>query len=335
MSTEVVHHDTTTIDAALAAAITALADRESISNVFLAACGGSFALMTPLEWIIQSSAKNVEAHALNAREFTTRQPATLGPGSVVILCSHSGNTPETVEAAADAREKGALTIALTHEPSSPLAQASEYVIPYQHGDDKNHSYTAPPLLYRLVYALVDHTNAESTYAQAADEAVAALHDIVGRAVDAVNDEADRWGKAHARSEIIYTLSSGPNYGVGYAFAICLLQEMLWVHSQGINGAEYFHGPFEITDVDVPFLELVGIGASRPIDERASAFVTSKSEDVTTIDAEKWDLSSVREDLRASYAHLVFSPVLRRFADALADHKGHPLTVRRYMWRMEY
>ena len=24
-----------------------------------------------------------------------------------------------------------------------------------------------------------------------------------------------------------------------------------------------------------------------------------------------------------------------YADALADHRGHPLSVRRYMWRMQY
>jgi fructoselysine 6-phosphate deglycase len=40
-------------------------------------------------------------------------------------------------------------------------------------------------------------------------------------------------------------------------------------------------------------------------------------------------------VRGIFAHLLFNIVLRVHADALADHRGHPLSVRRYMWRMEY
>ncbi len=250
------------------------------------------------------------------------------------MCSHSGTTPETVEAASYARAQGALTIALTHDPASPLAEAAEYVVTYQHGDEKNFSYTAAPLLYRLVRALIDKTNGTNDL-ERVTKAVEKLDEIVRAEQTKVAPVADEWGKKHARSQVIYTLSSGANYGVGYSFAICLLQEMLWVHSQGINAAEYFHGPFEVTDFDVPFMSLVGLGETRAIDERALAFAQKKSEDVLVLDANEWELSAVPEDLRAEYAHLVFSPVIRCFADALADHKGHPLSVRRYMWRMEY
>lgn len=324
----------TSIENQLAAAVSALTSRPDVKNVFMVACGGSYALMIPLQHIVQSTTAAYEAHALNSREFTTRAPLSLGENSVVILCSHSGNTPETVEAAAFARAKGALTISLTNELTSPLAQASEFVVGYQHGDDKNYSYTTAPLLYRLVYAGLDAVNGTKK-ASEVDAAVAKLHGIVTAELEKDFDRADAWGKAHARDELIYTLGSGPNYGVAYSFAVCLLQEMLWVHSAGINSAEYFHGPFEITDYDVPFLETIGLGVSRVIDRRAHDFVVGKSDDVLTIDAADWDLSAIPEDLRASYAHLVFGPVLRQYAITLADHKGHPLTVRRYMWRMEY
>ena len=250
------------------------------------------------------------------------------------MCSHSGTTPETVEAAAYAREQGALTVALTHDPDSPLAKAAEFVVVYQHGDDKDFAMTAAPLLYRLVRAVIDKANGSNELGRIT-EAVSHLDQIVRTEQQKIAGVADEWGKKHARANVIYTLSSGANYGVGYSFAICLLQEMLWVHSQGINAAEYFHGPFEITDYDVPFLSLVGLGAARAIDERALAFVSSKSENVTVLDAQEWDLSLVPDDLHQEYAHLVFGPVIRCFADALADHKGHPLSVRRYMWRMEY
>lgn len=333
MSIAPIAHDVSDIEGGVQAAIEALMNREA-KNVYLSACGGSYALMIPIQTILQSNAQGLEAHALNARELTTRKPTTLGKDSIVLLCSHSGMTPETVEAATYAREHGALMIALTHDPESPLAKAAEYVVIYQHGDGKDFGYTAAPLLYRLVRALIDKANGTNDLDRAT-EAVSELDRIVRAEQEKVAKTADEWGKKHARSEIVYTLSSGANYGVGYSFAICLLQEMLWVHSQGINAAEYFHGPFEITDFDVPFLSMVGIGDARVIDERALTFARSKSQDVTVLDAQGWDLSAVPEQLRGEYAHLVFGPVIRCFADALADHKGHPLSVRRYMWRMEY
>lgn len=322
------------IESQLANAVEAVRGRAEIKNVFLVACGGSYALMLPLQHILQSGTGAYEAHALNSREFTTRAPQTLGENSVVILCSHSGNTPETVEAARFARERGALTIAYTNRFGSPLDEASEYVIGYQHGDDKNYNYTTAPLMYRMVYAMLDAANG-TELAPKVDTAVSKLHDIVLDLHQKNFATADAWGKDHAQSEIIYTLGSGPNYGAVYSFAICLLQEMLWIHSQGINSAEYFHGPFEITDREVPFLETIGLGETRPIDERAHDFVIKYSNDVHTIDAADWDLSQVAEDLRPSYVHLVLVPVLRQYAERLADHRGHPLTVRRYMWRMEY
>lgn len=322
------------LESRLADAITVVKGLDGLRNVFFVACGGSFALMIPAQYMLQSTTGVVEAHALNSREFTSRDPKSLGSNSLVILCSHSGNTPETVEAARFARERGAATIAFTFLPGSPLDEAAEHAIYYQHGPDKTYAYTTAPLLYRLVGAVIDKCEATDS-SQDMKAATAQLDPLVTSLHEEHFEAADAWGKKYSRSSVIYTLGSGPNYGVAYSFAICLLQEMMWVHSQAINSAEYFHGPFEITDFDVPFIELIGLGEPRPIDERSHRFVTSKSDEVLTIDAAAWDLSTIPERLRPFYAHLVFSPLLRLYAERLADHKGHPLTVRRYMWRMDY
>ncbi len=46
----------------------------------------------------------------SSNEFIQRNPVQLGEKSLVILCSHSGNTPETVKAAAFARAKAHLRL---------------------------------------------------------------------------------------------------------------------------------------------------------------------------------------------------------------------------------
>ncbi len=51
--------------------------------------------------------------------------ALLGPGDVAMAISHSGETQDTLDAVALARETGATTICLTNFPQSPLAQRGD------------------------------------------------------------------------------------------------------------------------------------------------------------------------------------------------------------------
>lgn len=326
--------DSATIEEQLAAARKAVADRASVSRVILTACGGSYANMLPNEYFLGTRATALEAVALNAAEFTSRNSARVDADTIVVLCSHSGTTPETVAAAKHARERGALTIAFTFDPASPLAQESEYVIAYQHGEGKSEAYVGGALILRLVAAILDERDGVAV-ADDVDAAVAQLPALVTAARERYADTADQWGFASRREPLIYTMAAGADYGTAYSFAICLLQEMQWVHSAAIHAGEYFHGPFEVTDVDVPFIALLGLDETRPVEQRAVDFLTAHSEKVLVIDANDFGLDVVAENVRGVFAHLLFNVVLRSHADALADHRGHPLSVRRYMWRMEY
>ncbi|MBS1697886.1 MAG: MurR/RpiR family transcriptional regulator [Actinobacteria bacterium] len=55
--------------------------------------------------------------------------ALLGPRDVALAVSHEGETAETVRAAEVARAVGALTVALTNAPGSPLTAVSDIVLP--------------------------------------------------------------------------------------------------------------------------------------------------------------------------------------------------------------
>ncbi|WP_456286570.1 SIS domain-containing protein [Microbacterium sp. JZ70] len=326
--------DSETIEGQLSAARRAVAERGHVARVVLTACGGSYANMMPIEFFLDARSASFETRAINAAEFTSRNSTRIDAATVVVLCSHSGNTPETVSAARHARERGALTIALTFDPTSPLAEASEHVIAYQHGEGKSEARIAPALLLRLAAGMLDDLDGVSLSASA-DAAVAALDELAPAARAAYAEKADAWAFEHRREELIYTMAAGSNYGSAYSFAICLLQEMQWVHSACIHAGEYFHGPFEVTDLDVPFIALLGLDATRPLEQRAVDFATKHSDNVLVIDANDFGLESVDETIRGDFAHILFNVVLRTYADALADHRGHPLSVRRYMWRMEY
>ncbi|MFD9950763.1 MurR/RpiR family transcriptional regulator [Nonomuraea sp. NPDC059023] len=54
--------------------------------------------------------------------------ALLGDGDVAIGISHSGRTREVIEVLAEAASHGAITVAVTSHPSSPLAEVAELVL---------------------------------------------------------------------------------------------------------------------------------------------------------------------------------------------------------------
>lgn len=322
------------INTQIANALNAVAARESVTDIFFVACGGSYAKMLPIQYLVEREAKAIVGNALNAAEFKARAPQRLGKSSVVITLSHSGTTPETVEAAKIARAAGALTIALTHDLGSPLDKASEFTVAYTFAPATMSPHHSDAILGRLALGILKAREG-NTKAGEYDKGLAALPALVEKVVAKNLDKMIAFGEAHKRDSIIYTMASGPNYGPAYSFSICLLQEMMWVHSAAINSGEYFHGPFEITDFDVPFIQLVGVGPSRVMDERSLAFVQKFSKRVTVLDAKDLGVSSLPEAVAEYLAPLVFGAVLRVHSEKLSDSKGHPLTVRRFMWKMEY
>ena len=304
-----------------------------IENVYFVACGGSKAIFDPAQYIFDLESK-VPAFVYSANEFIHRCPKGLGEKSLVVSCSHSGNTPETVRATALAGEKGALTISFAFKTESPLWEATQHGISYAWGPESNAGDNNNGMLFRLVFGILNVLQPNEKYERAI-RCCDALHEVFEANKAKFASRAEAFGARYKRTLLIYTMSSGPCYGVAYSFAICLLQEMQWVHAAAIHSGEYFHGPFEITDYDVPFIIIKNSGETRPLDERAAAFCEKYSNEVIMIDCDEFDMTGIDDDLKTYFCVLVAGAVLRSYADALSDHRGHPLSVRRYMWRMEY
>lgn len=312
---------------------------KKITSIYFVACGGSQATLTPAQYICDREL-DIPSYIYTSNEFVHRQPKLFTKDSLVITCSHSGNTPETVEATKIATEKGCVTISFMNKEKldSPLGAATKFPIGYEYKTDEKPIIEAvnsnSGLLYALVFGIVNILNPNEKY-QRAIQQVSALDRIYEVNKEATYTAADEFGQKYKRANFIYTMASGINYSVAYSFSICLLMEMLWINSNSIHSGEYFHGPFEITDFDVPFIMIKGIGETRPLDDRAHNFLQKYSKEISLVDAESFDMDGIDKDLRNYFAPLVINTVLRQYADRISEHKGHPLSVRRYMWKMEY
>ncbi len=323
---------TSRIDQDIADVLAALDKRKPLRQIYFVACGGSLAQMYLPEYALHRESTTLASIVLSSAEFIARAPKGLMDTSLVVLCSGSGTTPETVQAAEFAKGRGALVVGFSTDAASPLATVAHKAIPYVSQPLIASGDAVSAIILRLVFAILARIEGCRT-GEALDGALAALPEVIARNID--NNEVNACASSVKRAPVIYTMASGPNYGVAYSLAICLLQEMQWIHAEAIHSGEYFHGPFEITDFDVPFILLKGIGPCRDMDDRAEVFARKFSQKVLTLDAGALDLCGISQEVAEYVTPLIFMPLARVYIARLSEERGHPLTVRRYMWKMSY
>ena len=248
---------------------------ENIRHVYWVACGGSVIDLYPAHCLINASSPSMTSAIHTAAEFCALPPAALGRDSLVVTCSHSGGTPETIEATRLGRDRGAFVLAMTNRPGSAIDTGEWPCWAYQWEDDTPQSER--PAGFSLALA------ADLMAAQDGYEGVDALSQGLcqlepGHRRPPAARQADlgpRFVEMCREHDFFYVLGSGPTFCQTYGLAICSLMEMQWQNCSYVNSAEYFHGPFECTQDGVFYLLQKSAGASRHIDERAEpAFLSS-------------------------------------------------------------
>ncbi|MFM9281763.1 SIS domain-containing protein, partial [Paenibacillus sp. p-8] len=87
--------------------------------------------------------------------------------------------------------------------------------------------------------------------------------------------------------------------------------------------------------NVPFILLMGLDETRPLEERALAFLEKHGKKNLVLDAKTFDLTGIDEEVRGYIAPLAINFVLRMYALALSKERNHPLETRRYMFKIPY
>jgi fructoselysine 6-phosphate deglycase len=326
------------LPADLERALNAAAGRQ-FSHLFLVACGGSLSIMMAGKYFLDRHSGTFACDIYNADEFVCRDPRRLGPDTLVVLCSQTGTTKETVRAANHARARGATTIGMTLDQTSPLARAVDHPIAYQAsyttGKAINAAYSNYGVLYMLLAGLIDaREDGELT-----DDLLISLSHLqpaIERAHRAYADRFEAFAARFAPREAIYTLASGASYGAAYSYAICVLMEMQWYDSQAIHANEFFHGPFEVVDRDACFVVLLGLDETRSLSERARDFLVKygSRENILVLDGAELDLGGMSDHIKPYLVPLVFFDTLWRFAYKLAGLRDRPmLEGRRYMKKL--
>ncbi|WP_028977532.1 SIS domain-containing protein [Sporolactobacillus terrae] len=309
--------------------------QSEISSVYFVGCGGSKADLYPAFYFLRKNAKKLIAGHFTANEFNYDTPAAVGEHSIVITCSLGGTTPETVEATSLAKSLGAHTIAVTHAPQSPLTKDADYVVTHGFHESYAAKVSKPTKVLTLAVEILNAFEGYDAYDHFI-EGVEKIYDVIDDATELLLPQAKQFGEAYKDAPVIYVMGSGATAEVAYSFSICLLLEMQWINSSSFNNGEFFHGPFEIVEKDKPFLLLMNEGSTRPMDSRALEFLNRFDAQTTVVDAKDFGLLNyIAEDVVDYFNPILIEGVLRVFAEQLAIARNHPLSKRRYMWKLSY
>ena len=305
-----------------------------IDKIYFVACGGSKAELTIANFFLSCEAKKIKTWIYTAKEFVLCTPKALDENSIVVTLSSSGTTKETVEAAALAQRIGAVSIVITGDYKSPLAAKGDYV--FCDGDEPQYHYSTLSLSIALKFAveLVNQVEGYEHYDEM-QNGFDILDDVIGKARKYAENGAIAFAEANKKEPVIHVMASGANYNVAYTTTTCILMECQWIHSNPIHCGEFFHGPFEITDKEVPFLVLLGTGREREMDERAVRFLNKYGKKVYVLDAKEFGVDVLGANVCEYLSPIVFTGVLSIYSHKLADARSHSVYVRRYMWHVEY
>jgi glucosamine--fructose-6-phosphate aminotransferase (isomerizing) len=187
---------------------------------------------------------------------------------LVIVVSQSGGSPDLLEVTQAARVCGALTLAVTNAPSSPLAKAAELHLDVEAGEERavpaTKTYTAQLLaLWLLCTAWGGRDSAAAADLPAAADAM--LERSAG--------PADELAALLAPADRIVLTARGFAFATACEAALKLM-ETSYVAAQAFSGADLLHGPIAMVAPGEPALAIVPKGAGgaamAPVLERLQA-----------------------------------------------------------------
>jgi glucosamine--fructose-6-phosphate aminotransferase (isomerizing) len=209
--------------------------RRGIGLVVIAARGTSDHAAVYAQYVL--GARNGMTVALAAPSLVTLYGASPRYGNALVIgLSQSGRSPDVVGVVEAARGQGALTLAITNAPSSPLALAAEHRMDLAAGEERSvaatKTYTAELLAVAMLSAALDDHGARA--------ALAAVPEALGRALDE-EPEAARIAADQAALDRAVVLGRGFGYATAREWSL-KLKEVAQLWADPYSAADFAHGP---------------------------------------------------------------------------------------------
>ena len=221
----------------------------AVESVEIVACGSAWHVGMAAQYVIEDLAE-VPVRVELASEFRYRK-RLLGPGSLVIVISQSGETADSLAALRAAKAMGVPTLAVVNVVGSSIAREADHVLYTLAGPEiavattKAYSAQLSALYaFALELALVKGKLNEERYGALIGE----LLSLPEKMELALKDKARiQWfASRHANARDIFFIGRGLDY------AICLegslkMKEISYIHSEAYAAGELKHGTISLVE----------------------------------------------------------------------------------------
>jgi glucosamine--fructose-6-phosphate aminotransferase (isomerizing) len=179
-----------------------------------------------------------------------KKPPRIGD-SLVLGISQSGRSPDIVSVVEEGRRQGALTLAITNDGGSPLAQAAELVIDTVAGPEKaiaaTKTYTAQLTAIAMLSVALGGSGEQREWLEKLPSLVEEALDLD----DTVKEASDRY---RYMNECV-VLGRGFNYATAYEWSL-KLKELAYVVAEPYSSADFQHGPVALARQGFPVFAVV-------------------------------------------------------------------------------
>ncbi|MFC5665538.1 glutamine--fructose-6-phosphate transaminase (isomerizing) [Kitasatospora misakiensis] len=311
------------------------ADLRSVDKVVIVACGTAFHAGMIAKYAIEHWTR-IPCEVEVASEFRYRDPI-MGPGTLVIAISQSGETMDTLMALRHAREQGAKVLAICNTNGSTIPRESDAVL-YTHAGPEVAVASTKAFLTQLVACyLVALYLGQVRGTKWGDEIHAVIKEL-GDAPKQVEQVLETMEPVRELARSLADAKSVLFLGRHVGFPVALegalkLKELAYMHAEGFAAGELKHGPIALIEEGLPVVVVVPSPRGRSI---LHDKIVSNIQEIRARGARTIVIAEEGDEAVVPYAdHLIRIPVtptllqplvstvpLQVFACELATAKGH-------------
>jgi glutamine---fructose-6-phosphate transaminase (isomerizing) len=226
-----------------------------VSKVFVVACGTAFHSGLVAKYAIEHWTR-LPVEIEIASEFRYRDPV-LGPDTLTVAVSQSGETIDTLEAARYARRQGSQVIAVTNTVGSSLSREADGVLYTHAGPEIGVAATktfATQMVSQHLVALYLAQVRGTRFPEEIAEVLGELDALPAKVARAIGLDAQVLEVAREIRDAPTVLFLGRHTGYPAALEGALkLKELSYLHAEGFPAGELKHGPIALVEEGVPIV----------------------------------------------------------------------------------
>jgi glutamine---fructose-6-phosphate transaminase (isomerizing) len=226
-----------------------------VSKVFVVACGTAFHSGLVAKYAIEHWTR-LPVEIEIASEFRYRDPV-LGPDTLTVAVSQSGETIDTLEAARYARRQGSQVIAVTNTVGSSLSREADGVLYTHAGPEIGVAATktfATQMVSQHLVALYLAQVHGTKFPEEIAEVLGELDALPAKVARAIGLDAQVLEVAREIRDAPTVLFLGRHTGYPAALEGALkLKELSYLHAEGFPAGELKHGPIALVEEGVPIV----------------------------------------------------------------------------------